>query len=128
MMINFAFIQVMFRRLLGFLRSVNEQVSYSIATFLFFLILAFIIQLYILALRTLRSTLNFHSRIGALSDRLKCSCLLFFPQLGFSHNFESNIFKHVLDIFTCFSTCCIEFKVVLLGKLAALGLIYLLVW
>ena len=94
----------MFRRFHGFLRSVNEQVGYSIATFLFFL-LAFIIQLYILALRTLRSTLNFHSRIGALGDRLKCSCLLFFPQLGFCHNFESNIFKHVLDIFTSLSTC-----------------------
>ena len=112
---------------LVFVRSINEQVSYSIATFLF-LFLTFIIQAYILtALRASSTSANFQPRIGPLSNRLKGSSLLFFPQLGFGHNFERNIFKHVLDVFTCFSTCNVEFKVMLLGKLAALSLLHLLV-
>ena len=103
----------------------------SIATFLILFLTIFFIQLYILVLSGLGSSSTaciFGSRIGALSDSLKCSCLLFFPQLGFCHNFERHIFKHVLDICTCLCTCYIEFKVMLLGKLAALGLLYLLVW
>ena len=102
--------------------------GYSIATFLilFLIPIILLIQVYILALGASRCTIL--SRAAALSDRLKCSCLLFFPQLSFCHNFERNIFKHVFDIFTGFSTGDIEFKVMLLGKLAALGLLYLLVW
>ena len=100
----------------------------SIATFLVLFLFGIIfIQAYIRALCTSVASCTVLPPIPALSDRLKCSSLLFFPQLSFCHYFERNIFKHVLNIFASLSTGDVEFEVMLFGKLAALSLFNLLI-